>query len=62
LRALENLRPAHHQTRRKAAVLAETLGKFPSSVKSEEAEIVNGAPSQISSNATAASEQPPTAD
>jgi type IV secretion system protein VirB10 len=45
----------------KAAVLAER-SEVPSSVKSEEAEIVNGAPSQISSNATAASEQPPTAN
>jgi type IV secretion system protein VirB10 len=45
----------------KAAVLAER-SEVSSSVKSEEAEIVNGAPSQKSSNAAAASEQSPAAN
>jgi type IV secretion system protein VirB10 len=45
----------------KAAVLAER-SEVPSFVKSEEAEIVNGAPSQKSSNAAAASEQSPAAN
>jgi type IV secretion system protein VirB10 len=44
-----------------AAVLAER-SEAPSFVKSEEAVIVNGAPSQKSSNAAAASEQTPTAN
>jgi type IV secretion system protein VirB10 len=44
-----------------AAVLAER-SEVPSSVKSEEAVIANGAPSQKSSNATAASEQSPAAN
>jgi type IV secretion system protein VirB10 len=44
-----------------AAVLAER-SEAPSFVKSEEAVIVNGAPTQKSSNAAAASEQTPTAN